>query len=103
MSEQGDFLVSVTFKTTPENHAAALELLDRYIDGFLRHQPGFIESRLNELTEGTGYLHVARWQAESDFRAFAAKAQDHELLPEIRKLDASPAFYQVIRTYTPPG
>ena len=96
-----DFVVVVTFRTTPDNHADALTLLDEYIDGFLRKQPGFIESRLNESNEGSGYLHYARWVREADFRAFAEKAQGHELLPEIRKLDASAEFYHVARHYLP--
>ena len=81
-----DFVVVVTFETTPDNHAKALSLLDEYIAGFLSRQPGFIESRLNERADGHGYLHFARWQKEADFRAFAEKAADHPLLPEIRQL-----------------
>ena len=69
-----DFIVVVTFETKPANHDEAFELLDKYIDEFLRIQPGFIESRLNEREDGDGYLHFARWEKEADFRAFADKA-----------------------------
>lgn len=95
-----EFVVVVIFETTPEQHDKTFRLLDEYIDGFLRLQPGFIESRLNEKQDGTGFLHYARWQQESDFRAFAGKAQEHPLLLEIRLLNASANFYSVARHYT---
>ena len=94
-----DFIVVVTFNTTPDIHSEVYQSLDEYIDGFLRHQPGFIDSRLNEREDGDGYLHFARWQKESDFRAFANKAKDHPLSPAIRKLDASAAFYRTAKHY----
>ena len=74
-----EFTVVVRFETTPDNHAEALRVLDKYIDGFLRMQPGFIESRLNEREDSGGYLHFARWENEADFRAFAEKAKSHPL------------------------
>jgi len=94
-----DFIVVVTFQTTPDNHGEALQVLDEYIDGFLSIQPGFIESRLNEQEDGCGYLHFARWKNESDFRTFAKKAKNHPLLPKIRQFDASATFYQAARHY----
>ena len=97
----GDFVVLVLFDTSPEQHSEVLALLHRYINEFLKLQPGFIESRLNEKLDGSGYMHFARWQTESAFRAFADKAQSHPLLPEIRKIDASASFYQVARYYAP--
>ena len=96
-----DFVVVVTFETKPGNHQQAFVLLDEYIDGFLRHQPGFIESRLNEREDETGYLHFARWKKESDFRAFAEKAQTHPLLGELRQLNSKANFYHVARHYVP--
>lgn len=98
-----DFIVAVTFETTPENHQQALRLLDEYIDSFLRLQPGFIESRLNEREDGGGFLHFARWEQESDFRAFADKAREHPLLPAIREFNASASFYQASRHYVGPA
>lgn len=98
-----DFIVVVTFETLPEKHQEAFRLLDEYIDGFLRIQPGFIESRLNEREDGSGFLHFARWEKESDFRVFAAKAVDHPLLPAIRELDASANFYHASRHYSGPS
>lgn len=94
-----DFVVVVTFETTSENHQKALRLLDEYIDGFLCIQPGFIESRLNERDDASDYLHFSRWKQESDFRAFAEKAKDHPLLPQIREFNASASFYQASRHY----
>jgi len=96
-----EFVVVVTFNTTLDIHSEVYQLLDEYIDSFLRHQPGFIDSRLNESEDGEGFLHFARWQKESDFRTFADKAKDHPLLPAIRKLDASAAFYHTAKHYVP--
>ena len=70
-----DFIVVVTFETTPDNHGEALQVLDEYIDNFLKIQPGFIDSKLNEREDRGGYLHFARWRNEADFRAFAEKAK----------------------------
>jgi heme-degrading monooxygenase HmoA len=95
-----DFIVVVTFETTPDKHVEALQVLDEYIDRFLSIQPGFIESSLNEREDGHGYLHFARWENEADFRAFAEKAKNHPLLPKIRQFDASASFYQAVRHYT---
>ena len=93
------FAVVVNFETTAENHGHALKLLDEYIETFLRVQPGFIESWLIESQDGGGYLHFARWRHESDFRAFAEKAQNHPLLPEIRSLNSKPSFYKPVKHY----
>lgn len=98
-----DFAVVVTFETTPDNHADARRLLDEYIDGFLRVQPGFIESRLNERADESGYLHFARWARESDFRVFADKAKDHPLLPAIREFNGNAVFYRAAEHYLPPN
>ena len=49
------FVVVVDFETTSTNHGHALELLDEYIDTFLRVQPGFIESWLSEKQIDRGY------------------------------------------------
>jgi len=98
-----DFIVVVTFETTPQKHDEAFRLLDEYINDFLRIQPGFIESRLNEREDGSGFLHFARWEKESYFRAFANKAKDHPLLPAIRQLDASANFYRATRHYVGPA
>lgn len=98
-----DFIVAVTFETSPENHQKAARLLDEYIDSFLRVQPGFIESRLNERDDASGFLHFARWEQESDFRAFAEKAKDHPLLPQIREFNANASFYQASRHYVAPA
>ena len=95
------FVVVVDFETTSTNHGHALELLDEYIDTFLRVQPGFIESWLSEKQIDRGYLHFARWRHESDFRAFAEKAQKHPLLTKIKSLNSSPSFYKPIRYYEP--
>lgn len=97
-----DFVVVVTFETNPDNHDEALELLDKYIDEFLRIQTGFIESRLNERDDSCGYLHFARWRTEADFRAFADKAKNHPLLPAIRQFNASATFYRASRRYIAP-
>ncbi len=94
-----EFFVVVTFETSPDNHGEALRLLDEYVGGFLATQPGFIESRLVERQEGSGFLHFARWQQESDFRAFAELAKDHPLLPEIRQFNPSAHFYLGQRAY----
>ena len=98
-----EFTVVVRFETTPDNHAEALQVLDEYIDGFLKMQPGFIESRLNEREDRGGYLHFARWENETDFRAFAEKAKSHPLLPKIRQFDASANFYRTVRYHTGPA
>ena len=98
-----DFIVVVTFETTPDNHGEARQVLDEYIGSFLSIQPGFIDSRLNEREDRGGYLHFARWRNEADFRAFAEKAKNHPLLPKIRQFDASATFYQAVRHYTGPA
>jgi heme-degrading monooxygenase HmoA len=98
-----DFIVVVTFETTPDKHGEAFQVLNEYIDSFLSIQPGFIDSRLNEREDRGGYLHFARWRNESDFRAFAEKAKNHPLRPKIRQFDASATFYQAVRHYTGPA
>jgi len=94
-----EFTVIVTFKTQPETHDAARDLISRYIDEFLRIQPGFLGSRL--LGNESGLVHCARWQQEADFRAFADKARDHPLLPSIRKFDPSASFYSTYVEFAP--
>ena len=94
-----EFSVVVTFETTSANHDEALRLLDEYIGDFLAQQPGFIESHLVQRQDGTGLLHFALWQQESDFRAFAELAKDHPLLPVIREFSPSASFYRKQRSY----
>lgn len=96
---KGEFVVVVSFTTSQENHAAARDLIHRYIHSFLSIQPGFIESFLNENLEEGGLLHFARWQSEADFRAFADKAAVHPDLEEIRRFSPKPAFYFVSARY----
>jgi len=93
------FTVVVAFETTPDNHDQAVALIGNYVGDFLSRQPGFIESWLNEKTEGSGLLHYARWQREEDFRAFAEKAQGHPDLPAIREFTPSATFYRSIRQF----
>ncbi|NQV63993.1 MAG: hypothetical protein HQ497_01390 [SAR86 cluster bacterium] len=95
------YVVVVTFDTSADNHVSAKHLLNEYIEGFLCQQDGFIESWLNEREDNGGYLHFARWEKESNFRAFAAKAKDHPLLPAIREFNGSAVFYNDVGHYRP--
>ena len=96
---QDEFIVVVTFETNAGNHLKARTQINDYIKDFLSLQPGFIESRLHEAREGTGLLHYARWQSESDFKAFAEKAKTHPALPAIREYTPNANFYDVWAQY----
>ncbi|MCR9277735.1 MAG: antibiotic biosynthesis monooxygenase [Pseudomonadaceae bacterium] len=94
------FVVIVEFKCMPSELEASLALLRRYIGSFLNTHAGFIESFLQHDSDGN-IVHVARWQSESDFRAFAVAAQTHPDLPELRKLAPSARFFQYSDHFLP--
>lgn len=94
-----DYVVIVNFETEPAVQDKALELIGNYIETFLSQQSGFVESRLNQSTDGKRIVHYAQWQSEAHFRAFAEKAAAHPDLPEIRNFNPDAGFFKIWKQY----
>lgn len=94
-----EHIVIVSFETTPENQAEALEKIGAYVDSFLSRQPGFIGSQLHRGLDGTTLVHYARWRSEADFQAAGEKARVHPDLPALRLYKPSGRGYSVWATY----
>ena len=99
MSTDSRHIVIVSFETTPEEQARALEKIGAYIDGFLSRQPGFIQSRLHRGLDGRSMVHYAEWQSEADFKAAGEKARAHPDLPALMVYKPSGKGYQISRTF----
>lgn len=95
----GEHIVVVTFETTPENQAEALERIGAYIDGFLSRQPGFLGSQLHRGLDGDSLVHYARWRSAADFQAAGAKAREHPDLPALMAYKPSGRGYEVWASY----
>ncbi len=85
-----DHYVLVRFTAPIGKQEEALEQIGRYVESFLRLQPGFRESTLLCAADGQGVVHFARWRSEADFQRFAEKARSHPDLPALRAYDPQP-------------
>lgn len=94
-----EHVVIVSFETTPENQAEALERIGAYVDSFLSRQPGFIASRLHRGLDGTTLVHYARWQSEAHFQAAGEKAREHPDLPGLMQYQPAGKGYTVWASY----
>lgn len=97
--ESTEHIVIVTFETTPETQAEALEKIGAYVKSFLSQQPGFIGSRLHRSVDGTSLVHYARWKSEADFQAAGEKARVHPDLPALRVYKPAGRGYSVWASY----
>ncbi len=93
------FTVIVNFETEPDEQSEALEKIGSYVGSFLSQQPGFVQSKLHQSTDGKRIVHYAQWQSEEDFRAFAEIAGSHPDLPAIRKYNPQAGFFELWREY----
>ena len=103
MPADNPHIMIVSFETTAQAQAEAIEKISAYIDGFLSRQPGFIQSRLHRGLDGHSLVHYAQWQSEADFKAAGEKARAHPDLPALMAYKPSGKGYQVSRTFPAPS
>ena len=103
MPADNPHIVIVSFETTAQAQAEAIEKIGAYVDDFLSRQPGFIESRLHRGLDGQSIVHYAAWRSESDFKAAGEKARTHPDLPALMVYKPSGKGYQVSRVFTAPA
>lgn len=97
--QQSPFIVIVSFTTTLENQATALEQIHHYIDTFLSHQPGFISARLHKALDGSSIVNYAQWESSEDFKRFSELARSHPELPALLQYQPKPRFLEVAHEY----
>lgn len=96
---QSPFVVIVSFTTTAENQARALEQIHHYIDTFLSQQPGFISARLHKALDGHSIVNYAQWETGEDFKRFSELARSHPELPGLLQFQPKPRFFEVAHCY----
>ena len=98
MSGAHHFVV-VTFATTPDNQASALEEIGAYVAEFLSQQPGFVTSRLLASRDGESIVHQAEWLDEASFQAAGALARERPELPKLMAYQPRGVGYRLARAF----
>lgn len=98
MSEAHHYVV-VTFTTTEDNQAQAVDEIGAYVADFLSQQPGFVTSRLFASKDGQSIVHQAEWTSESAFQDAGVLARQHPDLPRLMAYSPSGVGYTLARTF----
>lgn len=95
---QNNVVLINAFQVDPGQEDAALAAWRKARD-FLKHQPGYIDTRLHKNLDLEGeflFINIARWQSAEDF--YAAIARMRQALPDNRVpgVRAHPGLFQLI-------
>lgn len=98
MSSDSHFVV-VTFQTTNDNQAQALQEIGDYVASFLSQQPGFLHSQLLASKDEQSIVHQAQWTDEASFVAVGPLARVHPDFPKLMAYAPKGLGYRLHRSF----
>jgi quinol monooxygenase YgiN len=93
--------VITTFETSPGACEDLLDLLRETLDGFVRHQPGFVAAALHVNDAQTRIANYSQWRRREDFLAMLRSGEMRRRNRELTALCRSfePVMYEVVETF----
>jgi quinol monooxygenase YgiN len=101
MAGPSSLTVITTFDTSPGTCEDLLDLLKETVEGFIRHQPGFVSSTLHVNEAHTRVANYSRWERREDFLSMLRSAEMRQRNRQIAGLCRSfePVMYEVVETF----
>ncbi|MGP3699154.1 antibiotic biosynthesis monooxygenase family protein [Rhodobacter sp. NSM] len=90
--------VITTFEMTPGTCGDLLDELRSAVDGFIRHQPGFISASIHVNDAQTRIANYSQWERREDFQAMLRAPEMRERTRRFAELCRSfePVMYEVV-------
>ena len=94
------YAVMVEFDVTPEQTDAVVDTVEGLLSDLVRHQPGFLQARLNRQADGPKVVNYMLWESADAFGRF--RAENKERIGEaVGKFGPRFTFYDVARSVDP--
>ena len=87
--------VIVVFQVEPTQQQELLSNIVEYMEGYVKHQPGFISSSLHKSVDGTRVINYAQWESPDFFQA-SISGNKRSLEPKIfQELSPDGHMYEI--------
>lgn len=89
------FPVIVVFQVEPSQQRELLDSIVEYMEGYVKHQPGFISSSLHKSADGTRVVNYAQWENPEFFKA-STSGNKRSFEPKIfQKISPDADMYEI--------